>query len=550
MDLPLGIKPLSFEAEGWTFTNAHANFRQKLKKGSSFELTVSDPEFKATYTTFKDRYNKTTENIQWLIQYAIDHQIRLRAMGSGWSFSKVAVCEDGIINTKKLRLKAQLAASQLAPAYLDQGGDPTNLLFAQCGNSIIEVNDLLEKERQPAKSLRASGGSNGQTIVGAFSTGTHGAAFKFGPLANFIVGMHLIVGPDRHVWLERASYPVTSPAFHDWIRAEVIRDDELFHSALVSFGSFGFIHSVLLEVEPVFLLEQEFKTIPYDEALETMILTGDFSAIAPRLKYPLPQINDTLYHLELAINPHHFKKGDPDQGAYLRVMYKQPYRTDYVPFKPETEGYTYGDDVLGLMQTILDKIEVLPGKLEVKLIPKLVNSLFKLAYDRPATAMGTVGETFRNTIFRGKLFSAGFAFDRKDIPQLIDLILAINHQRPFAGVMAMRFVKGTLATLGFTRFDNTCVLELDGADTKSNHEFVRLLAETVEAQEIPYAVHWGKITTMLTPERVRKMYGDQAVDRWLRHRAQLLSEPVRKVFMNGFLETCGLDQTPSEPIHT
>src|SRR5688572_9401740 len=98
MDLPLGIKPLPIT--NWKYTNAHANFTQKLKKGASFDLTVSDPVFKQQYPTFKEKYNKTTQNIQWLIKYAIENKIRLRAMGSGWSFSKVAVSEDGIINTK------------------------------------------------------------------------------------------------------------------------------------------------------------------------------------------------------------------------------------------------------------------------------------------------------------------------------------------------------------------------------------------------------------------------------------------------------------------
>lgn len=51
MELPTGIKPLIINQE--KFTNAHANFTQKLRKGASFELTVSDPEFKQKYPTFK-----------------------------------------------------------------------------------------------------------------------------------------------------------------------------------------------------------------------------------------------------------------------------------------------------------------------------------------------------------------------------------------------------------------------------------------------------------------------------------------------------------------
>ncbi|CAN5377625.1 hypothetical protein BH23BAC1_BH23BAC1_12850 [soil metagenome] len=542
MKLPLGIKPLQIRR--WRWTNAHSNFTQRLKKGLSFDISVSDPDFKAKYPGFKEKYNQTTENLKWLIKFAIDHKIRLRAMGSGWSFSKIAVTEDGIINTKKLTLKAELTASQVSEQFLNNGGDPSNLLFSQCGNEVIRINELLEKQRNPPKSLRASGGSNGQTIVGAFSSGTHGAAFKYGALSEMIVGMHIVVGPDRHVWLERASNPVTSEAFRSWINAEVIIDDDLFNSALVSFGSFGIIHSVLLEVEPLFLLEQELKEFPYDHELEQAILFGDFSGLADKLKYPIEEINQKIYHFELAINPHSFQKKDPAKGTYFRVMYKQPYHPNYSPFDPQAGGkYMYGDDVLGLIQSVLNKVEALPGKIaEVVIIPQLVNALFKVAYNRPESALGTIGETFRNTIFRGRIFSAAYAFERIFIPEILDIVLDINKTIPFAGVIAMRFVKGTKATLGFTRFENSCVLEFDGADSSLNYKFVEAFTIHIENRNIEYGIHWGKINNVLNEKRIRHMYGDSRVDQWLNHRRQLLSEETRKVFNNEFLEKCGLDK--------
>ncbi|KAA5547905.1 FAD-binding protein [Adhaeribacter rhizoryzae] len=538
MNLPLGIKPLKINK--WKWTNAHANFTQHLKKDASFELTVSDPEFKQQFPTFKEKYHQTTRNMQWLIKYAIDHKIKLRAMGSGWSLSKVGVTDDGLINTKKLTLKAELSESQVAPEYLAKGGSANDLLFAQCGNEIIRINDLLEKERNPAKSLRVSGGSNGQTIVGAFSTGTHGAAFKYGSVCDCVVGMHLVVGPNRHVWLERASYPVISDAFRAWLQAEVIQDDDLFNAALVSFGSFGIMHSVLIEVEPKFLLQQQLTQIPYNSQLEKAIISGDFSDLAPILKGPVPD----LYHFELAINPHNFQKNNQPDAVYFRVMYKRPYQPGYTPFDPSAKGkFTYGDDVLGLMQSVLDAIDKFPGnKLDLKLIPKTVNSLFKLAYNRPEAALGTIGETFRNTIFRGQLFSAAYGFSREVVPQLIDIFLELNKKIPFVGIMAFRFVKGSPATLAFAKFPNTCVLELDGADTQINYKFAEAFIREVESKNIPYSVHWGKINHVLNKERVRKIYGDATIDKWLGHRRQLLADEAWQVFNNEFLELCGLDR--------
>ena len=54
---------------------------------------------------------------QWLIQYAIDNNIQMRALGNGWSFSEVAVCEGGLIDTKALRLSYNLKNSFVAPEY-------------------------------------------------------------------------------------------------------------------------------------------------------------------------------------------------------------------------------------------------------------------------------------------------------------------------------------------------------------------------------------------------------------------------------------------------
>ena len=139
--------------------------------------------------------------------------------------------------------------------------------------------------------------------------------------------------------------------------------------------------------------------------------------------------------------------------------------------------------------------------------------------------------------------------DRMSIPEIFDIVLDINTKIPFAGVIAMRFVKGTKATLGPSMFENTCVLEMDGADAKINHDFVEELAKQLENKNIKFGIHWGKINTMLNKDRVKWMYGEK-VDTWRKHRKQLLSDEVRDVFNNEFLKQCGLDQwcDPNDPV--
>src|SRR5215467_4328737 len=111
------------------------------------------------------------------------------------------------------------------PAYAGPNREK-NLRFVQCGNSILELHRQL---RAQGRRLRSCGASNGQTIAGALSTGTHGAAIDAGSIANYVVGLHIVVSPTRHVWLERKSYPVMTKDFADALGAEWIRDDSLFN---------------------------------------------------------------------------------------------------------------------------------------------------------------------------------------------------------------------------------------------------------------------------------------------------------------------------------
>jgi hypothetical protein len=454
--------------------------------------------------------------------------------------SKVAVCDDALINTKGLRHKIKLNETNFDPNFLTAGNHADNFRFIQCGNSIISINEYLEKTTQPPKSIRVSGGSNGQTIVGAFSTGTHGSALFFGALSEMVVGMHIITGPDSHVYIERKSRVVTSGVFHAKLGAEVIIDDELFNAALVSFGSFGIIHGVLIEVEDKFLLKQKLARIPFDDTLEQALLLNDFSLIQQHLAYPIDDPDHQLYHFELAINPHDFAFNDPTKGVYLRSMFKAALQA-YEPIVAD-EKYSYGDDTLGLIQSVLDNIEASAGFINRLLVPKIVNVLFNLAYNRPEQATGTIGETFNSTKFRGNLFSAAFGIDRKDVRAVINECLNINKRTSLAGVMAFRFVRGTNATLGFTKWEHSCVLELDGADASINHEFVKKLAENLEAQGIGYTLHWGKINRILNKERLAWMYGNEKINAWKAQRSRILTEAVQRVFNNEFMGQTGLDE--------
>jgi FAD/FMN-containing dehydrogenase len=525
-NLPDGISLLPITK----WENGHENFIHTFKKDCSFKLSIPSSQS-------ANPYMDTTKNFQWLIQYAIENNIQLRALGNGWSFSEVAICEGGLVDTKALRLTYNLKNSFVAPEYLQKGGTAGDLFFTECGISILDLDEKLEKDSNPKRSLKASGASNGQTIAGCTSTGTHGSAFNVGAVHDSIVGLHIVVGPDRHVWIEKKSNPVASDDFINWLGAEAIKDDDIFNAAVVSFGSFGFIHGILIETEPIFLLEQ-YRTgnIVYNDALKEAINHLDFSAILNDLPLPPVAPGKEMYHFEILVNLQMFEPGNPKKGVYFKTMYKVPYRDDYTRITVDDKGFTYGDDLLGLMETVLDGLG--PG-LSSLLVPGLVNKLFPLAFTANQSMTGTLGETFSNTKFRGKAASAAIAVHTDDASTVLEEIVAINKKSPFAGALALRYVKGTEALLGFTHFDKTCIMELDGVDSQLSRIFIQKVWARLQELNIPFTMHWGKFNFGLTPGLLQKMYGNN-ISKWKSCRNELLSDQVKKVFTNNFMVQCGL----------
>ncbi len=517
---PAGIEKLPIQQ----WTNKHENFTHQLVPNTSFKL------YNPPAATRRERYMATTKNFQWLIKEAVNKNFKLRAMGSGWSFTKVGVTEGGLIDTASLNFSFPLTQKYTSSQYAQT---PEDLYFIQCGTIVHELNTRLSA-KIPQRSIKASGASNGQTIAGALSTGTHGAAINVGAFPDFVVGLHLITGQDKHVWLERASYPVASQEFVNWLNADLVKDDSLFDAALVSFGSFGFIHGIMIETEPQFLLtEHRLGEVPYDDTLKKTMKTLDFTD----LQLPGTGTNGELYHFEVLFNLHKFEPNNASKGAFIKYMFKKPYQLPYTPVQ-RTNDFTYGDDLLGIISTTLDN---LPGSNLI--IPTLVNQMFGLAFKPQPAHTGTIREIFNYTKFRGKVASAAIGIDIADSPKTLELIMQVNKNVPFPGGLSLRYVQGTKASLGFTKFPKTCVLEMDGVDGQAARDFYEAVWNKLEQEGINYTLHWGKINFNLNETRIKQMYGTQTVDSWIEARNKLLPIEARTVFSNKFLEKCGLDKS-------
>lgn len=542
---PQGVTP--FDAANILKTNAHQNFSHHFKPGHSYSVTKTGHDIPA--------YNQATHNIQWVIQEAINNNIRLRAIGSNWALASVGSA-DAMINTKGLNLRFKPQDSWLHNAYKQSGKTVNDVLFVECGCMIWDLNKFVETELTPRRCLRASGGSNGQTIAGATSTGTHGAALYTGSVHDAIVALHIVTGANTHVWIERASKPVASDSFINSLGVTAIhRNDEMFNAAVVSFGSFGVIHGIMLETEPIYRLsvyentEDDKNIIPYTDEFKDALSKLDINALRNKLPgFPVETADKKLYHLEISANLNKLKKQGKKE-VVVHAFFKEPCPDNYIPVHDFNQSKkTYSKDTMGAVSSIVDSVGAI-----ALLIPFAVNNLFYSGLRDTAGGPKTIGEMFRYTRFRGQIASAAMAVDAADALKVLEIMAEINKDLTLPGGVALRYVKGTNATLGFTRFANSCVVEMDGLDTNRLHEFIIKVWSKLEEPTvaIPYTLHWGKFNYILNAQRVRKMYGNAKVDSWLNCRKQLLDADAKKVFTNDFMVQCGLvntEATPAPPV--
>lgn len=489
--------------------NKHQIFTEDIK---AMYIAGNDADMDAL-----DSYNDATTALQKMIGDAKQSGMPFRSLGAGWSWTKIATANNGtMLDTKQLNTTLSLTAASVNKAY---NGDIKKLIFAQCGNGVWE----LSKELRPkALSLKTSGASNGQTIVGAMSTSAHGSSIDVGAIPDYVIGMHIITGPDKHIWLERKSAPVVTTSFIKKLNTTLVQDDALFNAALVSFGSFGFIHGVLLETDDLFLMETYMRRMPYDDTLKALMATLDFSNAT------LPCGNERPFHFSVTINPY-----DLDKGAYVSTFYKRPYRDDYIRPVANAAGVGPGDDAPCFIGNLTATIPAL--------VPVLVNKLLADAFQPYEKQFGTLGEIFNNTTLHGKLLSAAIGIPLNQVSRVTELLFEINKSDgPFVGLFAYRFIKKCKATLGFQRFDATCILELDAAYSDATKSFYTAVWNRLDQEQIPFTFHWGKMNE-LNFDRISRMYGKDA-DAWIAARNKLLAPDNFKVFTNPLLTEWGLDK--------
>jgi hypothetical protein len=381
-----------------------------------------------------DMFRQAGNDLDQLIRGARDAGKRILAIGAGWALSEINITDGWLVNTKLLN-----GCYDVGDRYFDAGypaAERRNVVLAQAGMQIAELNAYLELAPQDdagKRALKAAGIGNGQTIAGAVSGNTHGSQINFGAMPDFVVGLHVATGSGRTLWIEKATKPVFNQDFANGIDAELIRDDDVFNAAVVSFGTFGIIAAVAVEAAPIYQLDfPPIADIPHGDLKAKLTALGNGD--------PAP-----VEHYEFIFDPHGRK-----QIAMEAAAPRVPFRPGVPTPKPrwilrDKNGYAPGINILRL----LGLLRFLP--------PRLLTGFQFRQYRRIALlddVRGSPGQLYTSSIYYLEGYTeSAFAVAVSDAAATIDIVSAVAREMMLPSISQVRLCRGSQATLGFTRHE-------------------------------------------------------------------------------------------------
>jgi FAD/FMN-containing dehydrogenase len=440
---------------------------------------------------------RSIAEVQEIVRLARERGVNVRAVGSGHSWSDVALTEGFL-----LRPTGMTRVPSAEPDFIRPEWTERRLVRAEGGTRIRELNAWLDANGMGFANL---GGYDGQTIAGVTSTSTHGSGIEFGPLNDALRSLDVVVGDGSVQRIEPTDGPTDRAAFeaHFAGRRTLVQDDDVFDAVCVGMGCMGVICTALIEVRERFFMREVRELHPWSKIRADLEDGG---------------VLERHEHYELAFSPYddgypypflvttRDTVGDPRHRPWDKRMRNWLVEAAALfPFTPH------------VINLILD---VAP-RLAPAMLRGSVRSLVKDEYDAVSFKVFNIGTLNNLPAYSCEI---GVPMDGRHI-EAVETIFRVARERRELGQVyqsspiALRFVKATPAYLSMMNGRDTMMIELIGLN--GNDGGIELLKAYEEAL---YALggrpHWGHINTLSgSHEFVASMYPRLAD--WLDVRARL-----------------------------
>ncbi|MCK2036182.1 FAD-binding protein [Microbacterium sp. SSW1-49] len=179
---------------------------------------------------------RSPEGVQRAVQAAASQGLAIKAVGSGHSFTGIAVAPGVLLELDDLH---GLVSADAA----------TGRVRLLAGTRLHRIPGLLAPYGLAMQNL---GDIDRQSISGAISTGTHGTGAGYGGLATQVVGITLVT------------------AAGEFLRIDEEQNSELLPAVALGLGALGIIVEVTLQCVPSFVMHAIDEPAPLDDVLATL----------------------------------------------------------------------------------------------------------------------------------------------------------------------------------------------------------------------------------------------------------------------------------------
>jgi len=459
-------------------------------------------------------YPENKKDLIEIVREGIEHNVSVRAVGSGHSYSKAPLASGLLVDMSKLDHLKPYHHSIAVGHFFD----------VEAGIKVEALNTALDKA---GYCLSAMGGIDHQSIAGAISTGTHGSSLKYGAMSKMVKSIVLITH-DKIDDTKIQTYRIEpTKGFTDPTKCpeELIADDEVFFSALVCFGSLGLIYSYVLEVEPMYHLREKKSLRPWKE-------------VRNDLENGLPDRHDSVMVL---VNP--YTKGE-NRSALVTTHDRVPKgeenlilqdlkRKVLFPLKRFSRSFLYE---LVSRFPLFFWISVWNFNKKPQNIAKLLDTAVKSQRDEEYLNKGYKVMYQGLDYIKERAYDCEFAVRMNGnhyLEVLDQLMIYLQHihelyQVNITSPIGLRFVAASPAFLTAEYGQDVCYIDTPvllhayGRETILDH----IQSFMLDKNAIP---HWGKINDQMDYEHVQQRF-----PKFRNFRKQLLLFNRHKIFSNKF----------------